>query len=62
MNACRLLMGKPEGTRPLRRLRCTWVGNIKKDLGRDRMGWYELDWSGLGQEEVTGSCEYGNKI
>jgi hypothetical protein len=35
----RILVGKPEGKRPLGRPRRGWVDNIKMDL-RDRMGWY----------------------
>jgi hypothetical protein len=31
MNACRILVGKPEGTRPLRGPRRRWVNNIKMD-------------------------------
>jgi hypothetical protein len=31
-NACRILVGKPEGKRPLRRPRYMWMGNIKMDL------------------------------
>jgi hypothetical protein len=31
-NAYRLLVGKPEGKRPLGRQRCKWVGNIKMDI------------------------------
>jgi hypothetical protein len=31
-NECRLLVGKPEGTRPLGRPRRRWVDNIKMDL------------------------------
>jgi hypothetical protein len=31
-NAFRLLVGKSEGKRPLRRPRCRWVDNIKTDL------------------------------
>jgi hypothetical protein len=31
-NAYRLLVGKPEGKRPLRRPRCRWMYNIKMDL------------------------------
>jgi hypothetical protein len=31
-NACRLLVGKPEGKRPLGRPRLRWVNNIKMDL------------------------------
>jgi hypothetical protein len=30
--AYRILVGKPEGKRPLGRLRCRWVNNIKMDL------------------------------
>jgi hypothetical protein len=30
--ACRILVGKPEGTRPLGRPRRRWVDNIKKDF------------------------------
>jgi hypothetical protein len=32
-NPYRLLVGKPEGKRPLGRLRCRWVDNITMDLG-----------------------------
>jgi hypothetical protein len=32
-NAYRLLVGNPEGKRPLGRPRCRWVDNIKMDLG-----------------------------
>jgi hypothetical protein len=31
-NACTILMGKPEGKRPLGRQRHRWVDNIKMDL------------------------------
>jgi hypothetical protein len=44
-NACKILVGKPEGKRLLGRQRCRWVDNIKWILGR-----YEYDgmvWSGL---------------
>jgi hypothetical protein len=32
-NACMILVGKPEGKRPLGRSRRRWVDNIKIDLG-----------------------------
>jgi hypothetical protein len=32
-NAYRLLVGKPEGKRPLERPGCGWVDNIRRDLG-----------------------------
>jgi hypothetical protein len=41
-NACRILVGKPEGRRPLGRIRRMWVDNIKIDL-RD-IGWDDMDW------------------
>jgi hypothetical protein len=39
-NSYRILVGKPEGKRPLGRPRRRRVENIKMDL---RMGWYGLD-------------------
>jgi hypothetical protein len=42
-NAYRILVGMPEGKRPLGRTRRRWMDNIKMDLKRDRMGWYGLD-------------------
>jgi hypothetical protein len=36
-NAYRLLVGKPEGKRPLARPRRRWVDNIRMDLGE--VGW-----------------------
>jgi hypothetical protein len=41
-NAYRILMGRPEGKRPLGRPRCRWVDNIKVDLGE--IGWDGRDW------------------
>jgi hypothetical protein len=40
-NVYRILVGKPEGKRPLGRPRCRWVDNIKMDLGEreDEMVW-----------------------
>jgi hypothetical protein len=38
-NAYRILVGKPEGKRPLGRPRRRWVDNIKVDLRRDGMVW-----------------------
>jgi hypothetical protein len=46
-NAYRVLVGKPEGKRPLGRPRRRWVDNIKMDLR-------EIGWDG-----VEGSCEHG---
>jgi hypothetical protein len=47
-NAYRLLVGKPDGKKPLGRPRRRWVDNIKMDLKRDRMGWIGLMWLRIG--------------
>jgi hypothetical protein len=47
-NAYRLLVGKPEGKRPLGRPRRTWVVNSGMDLGE--VGWVDVDWIGLAQD------------
>jgi hypothetical protein len=43
-----LLVGKPEGKRPLGRPRCRWVDNIKMDLLE--RGLSVVDWIGLTQD------------
>jgi hypothetical protein len=48
-NACRILVGKPEGKRPLGRPRCKWEDNIKMDLRET--GWGGKDWTDLGQDK-----------
>jgi hypothetical protein len=45
--AYRVLVGKPEGKRPLGRPRDRWEGNIKMDL--KEVGW-GMDWIDLAQE------------
>jgi hypothetical protein len=47
-NAYRLLVGKPEGKRPLGRPRRRWVDNIK--MGLLEIGWGGVDWIGLAQD------------
>jgi hypothetical protein len=50
-HACRVLVGKPEGKRPMGRPRHRWVGNIKMDLreiGWDGMVWIGLIWLRIG--------------
>jgi hypothetical protein len=46
--AFRLLVGKPQGKRPLGRLRRRWVNNIKVDLLE--IGWGGVDWIELAQD------------
>jgi hypothetical protein len=47
-NEYMLLVGKPEGKRPLGRPRRRWVDNIRMDLGEVR--WGDVDWNGLTQD------------
>ena len=47
-NANRILVGKPEGKRPLVRLRCRWEDNIKMDL--KKVGCDAGDWIDLAQD------------
>jgi hypothetical protein len=47
-NAYRLLVGKPEGKRPVRRRILRWVDNITMDLLE--IGWGGVDWIGLAQD------------
>jgi hypothetical protein len=46
-NLYRLLIGKPEGKRPLGRPRRRWIDNIKMDLLE--IGLSVVDWIGPGQ-------------
>jgi hypothetical protein len=47
-HAYRILVGKPEGKRPLGRPRRRWENNIKMDHGAIR--WGGRDWIDLGQD------------
>jgi hypothetical protein len=47
-NVYRLLVGKPEGKRPLRRPRRRWINKIKMDLLE--RGLNVVDWIGLAQD------------
>jgi hypothetical protein len=51
-NRYRLLVGKPEGKRPLERPRHRWVDNIRMDLVA--VGWGDVDWIGLAQDRDGG--------
>jgi hypothetical protein len=46
-NAYRILVGKPEGKRPLGRPRLGWVDNINMDLRE--IVWVGIDWINLSQ-------------
>jgi hypothetical protein len=47
-NVYRLLVGKPEGKRPLGRPRRRWIDDIKKDLLE--IGLSVVDWIGVSQD------------
>jgi hypothetical protein len=47
-NAYRILVGKPEGKRPLGRPRRRWVDNIKMELRE--VEWDDMDWIELTQD------------
>jgi hypothetical protein len=47
-NAYRILVGNPEGKRPLGKPRRRWMDNIKMDLREIR--WDGMDWIDLAQD------------
>jgi hypothetical protein len=47
-NVYRILMGKPEGRRPLERPRRRWEDGIRMDLREN--GWDSVDWIQLAQD------------
>jgi hypothetical protein len=47
-NAYRILVGKPEGKRPLGRLRRRWVDTVEINLRE--IGWDGMDWIELAQD------------
>jgi hypothetical protein len=53
-------LGKPEGKRPLERLRCRWEDNIKMDLQEVGYG----VWSGSSWLRIVtgGACECGGEF
>jgi predicted small integral membrane protein len=50
-NVYRLLVGKPEGKRPLGRLRRRWIDNVKMNLLE--IGLIVVDWIGLAQDRYS---------
>jgi hypothetical protein len=47
-NAYKILVGKPEGKRPLGRSRCRWENNTRPDLGE--IGWEGVVWIHVAQD------------
>jgi hypothetical protein len=59
---CRVLVGKPEGKRPLERPRRRWENGIRMDFGEIGLGGgCGVDSPGLGWGLVAGSCECGDE-
>jgi hypothetical protein len=48
-NAYRLLVGKPEGKRPLGRPKRKWVDNIRMDIVE--LGWSDVVWVCLAEDK-----------
>jgi hypothetical protein len=55
--AYNILVGRPEGRRPLGRPRHRWEDNIKMDLRE--IGFGDMDWIHWAQDRD--SCEHGNE-
>jgi hypothetical protein len=53
VGAYRILLGRPEGRRPLGRPRRRWEDNIKIDL--QEVGW-DIDWIELAQDRDRWRC------
>jgi hypothetical protein len=47
--AYRILVGRPEGRRPLGIPRCRWEDNIKMDL--QEVGWEGMDWIDMAEDK-----------
>jgi hypothetical protein len=50
-NAYRLLVGKPEGKKPLGKPRCRWIDDINVDHLDIGLG--DVDWTGLAQDRYS---------
>jgi cell wall assembly regulator SMI1 len=60
-NVYKILVGKPEGKRPLGRPRCRWEDKTEMDLNEVVLE--GIDWIHLaqGRDRWAGSCEHGNE-
>jgi hypothetical protein len=57
----KVLVGKPEGKRPLGRPRRWWEDGIRIDLREIGLGGGGLDSTGAGQGPMAGCCECGDE-
>jgi hypothetical protein len=54
-NVYRILVGKPEGKKPLGKPGRKWVCNIRMALGD--IGWHGVDWIDVAQDRDQGSIK-----
>ena len=59
--AYRVLVGIPEGRRPVGRPRHRWEDNTRMDIRKAGSG-HGVDRSGSGCGQVAGCCECGNEL
>jgi hypothetical protein len=57
----KVLVGKPEGRRPLERPRCRWEDGFRMDVREIGLRVCRLDSTGSGQGSVAGCCECGDE-
>jgi hypothetical protein len=57
----KVLVGKPEGRRPLGRPRRRWEDGVRMDLREIGLEGGGLDSTGSGQGQMAGCCEYGDE-
>jgi hypothetical protein len=58
----RVLVGKPEGKRPMGRPRCRWEDNVKmvlREIGIDEANWIRV---AEDRVQVAGFYEHGNEL
>jgi hypothetical protein len=60
-NAYSILIGKPEGNRPLGTPRRKWKITLEWILEKNRVGRYGMDECGSGYGPVAGCCEHSNE-
>jgi hypothetical protein len=58
---CKVLVGKPEGKRPLGRPRRRWENGIRMYLKEIGWGKGTVDSIGSGKRPVAGCCEYDDE-
>jgi hypothetical protein len=60
-NAYTILVGKPEGKRPVKWPRCRWEATGNNKTNFRKAGLESVGWIPLGQGPVAGCYEHGNE-